>query len=373
MVQRKAFAFAAALFAALMAACGGTPPTGPGPVVEPPVVQSITPNLGPAAGGTAVTIRGLRFAAGATVTIGGQAATEIVVQDAATITAKTPAAPGASTADVVVSVAGKSGTLPAGFSYQVPPNNNPPVITSIAAQGMQQNEPPNFADLGEPIRVTASVRDDETAVDQLEFQWSATAGTFSGTGASVTWQAPSTASTPAQVTLTLKVIERYGTGGIFSQEVTGTRAIALHDSAKEVGGMAERFLKEFSDPQPTDDWHDIMRDFSEAACPDPGEVQIERSQVIEHYTNFTMHSFKVDSASVSFNFGSRCPYLGRAGDACISVPVRWESTDNRTSTRRSTSGTDYLTGVYSRTDRRWWLCSSYYEETGNSLHPFYSR
>lgn len=376
-IRRTAFTFATAFLAALAAACGGgSPPTGPGPVAEPPVVQSITPNVGPAAGGTAVTIRGLRFAAGATVTIGGQAATDVVVQDSATITARTPPVPGASSADVVVSVGGRSGTLSGAFSYQVPPNNNPPVISSITAQGLRLNQPPNFADLSESIRITASVRDDETAVDQLEFQWSATAGTFSGTGPSVTWQAPVTApSTPTQVTLTLKVIERYGTGGIFSQEVTGTRIVALHDSSRELGDMARRFLIEFSKPQTNQDWRDIMRDFSFTAgvCPDLGDVENERQDVIDHYTNYFMHEYSVGAATVSFNFGARCPFRSRKGDGCITVPVRWESTNRSTGVRSSTSGSDYIAAAYSATDRRWWLCSSDYDPTGTLGHPFYSR
>lgn len=373
MIRRRALAYAAAVLAALMTACGG--PTGPGPVADPPVVQSIAPNLGPAAGGTAVTIRGLRFEAGAAVTIGGQSATEVVVQDSSTITAKTPPAAGASAADVVVTVGGRNGTLPGGFRYEVPPTNNPPVINSITAQGTRPNEPSNFADLNESIRVIASVRDDETAVDQLEFEWSATAGTFTGTGASVTWQAPATASTPTQVTLTLKVIERYGTGGIFSQEVTGTRAVALHDSAREVGEMAVRFLQKFSEADKNTNLQDIMKDFSFTAgvCPHPNEVEEERAQVINHYTNFTMRSHTVGDPTVQLGFGGMCYdiYGVLRGDACISVPVRWESTDKTKNVTSTTSGIDYLTGVYAAA--RWWLCSSHYERTGSLGHAFYWR
>ena len=74
-------------------------------VVEGPVVHSISPNMGTIAGGSAVTIRGVRFAAGAAVTIGGRAATDVDVSDAGTIAAKTPAGVAAGPADVVVVVA----------------------------------------------------------------------------------------------------------------------------------------------------------------------------------------------------------------------------------------------------------------------------
>ena len=57
-----------------------------------PFVNSVTPNSGAIAGGTAVTITGIDFATGATVTFGGVAATNVVVVNSTTITATTPPA-----------------------------------------------------------------------------------------------------------------------------------------------------------------------------------------------------------------------------------------------------------------------------------------
>ena len=59
--------------------------------VAPPTVSSVSPNSGSTAGGTAVTITGTNFAAGATVTFGSTAATNVVVVNSTTITATTPA------------------------------------------------------------------------------------------------------------------------------------------------------------------------------------------------------------------------------------------------------------------------------------------
>ena len=368
---RVAVGRAMAALSLIVAACGGSPGGPTPPVPEGPAVQSITPNTGSTAGGTEVTIRGLRFASGATVTIGGSPAIDVVVQGGDTITARAPAA-SAGAADVVVSVAGRSGSLRGGFTYVVPPNNNPPVITAIAAQGTRPQEPPDFADLSEPISVSATLRDDETAVDQLEYRWSASAGAFEGTGARVTWRAPETAAlTPVDVTITLRVVERYGPGGIFQQEVTATRSVSLHDSPRELGDMARRFLTEFSKPQTNRDVNDIMRDFNASACPKPSEVDDERDDVIEHYTYFTMNAYDIGPASVQVSFKGRC-FAGLEGDACISVPVRWESTDKRNGVKASTSGTDHLTGVYTPAQKRWWLCSSRYQRTGTFGHLFYS-
>jgi hypothetical protein len=84
--------------------------------VAAPTVTSVSPNSGPATGGTAVTITGTNFASGATVTFGGTAATNVVVVNSKTITATTPAhATGAVT--VTVTVNGQSGSLVNGFTY----------------------------------------------------------------------------------------------------------------------------------------------------------------------------------------------------------------------------------------------------------------
>ena len=262
-----------------------------------------------------------------------------------------------------------------------PPANALPSIDGITAQGRQTRQPARFANIGETIDVGATVRDAETAVDELVYQWTATAGSFSGTGRNVTWTAPASATTPANVTLTLKVIENYGHPGqarIYSQEVTSTVAVALHDSVKEVGDMAVRFLTEFSKPQTNQDWRDVMRDFdlNGGVCADPGEVGKERSDVENHYTNFVMQSYAVGPASVAVDFQQGCfvPDRGvRAGEACARVPVSWTSTDKRNGRQATTSGTDYVAAAYSRSGARWYLCSS--DFLGNSTigHAFYSR
>jgi hypothetical protein len=85
------------------------------------VVSSLSPVSGPIAGGTTVTIRGQGFVAGATVTIGGVAATGVVVSGPTSLTAVTgPHATGL--ADVTVTIPGPySATLAQSFFYVPPP------------------------------------------------------------------------------------------------------------------------------------------------------------------------------------------------------------------------------------------------------------
>lgn len=82
-----------------------------------PAVSAIHPAFGPTAGGTPVTITGTGFAPGATVAIGGVAATSVVVNSSTSISAVTgPRAAGP--VDVVVTnPGGGSATLPSGFAY----------------------------------------------------------------------------------------------------------------------------------------------------------------------------------------------------------------------------------------------------------------
>ena len=88
--------------------------------ILPPTVSSVSPNSGSTAGGTAVTITGTNFVAGATATFGGTAATSVVVVNSTTITATTPAG-SAGAVTVTVTVSGQSGSLATGFTYAVIP------------------------------------------------------------------------------------------------------------------------------------------------------------------------------------------------------------------------------------------------------------
>src|SRR5208282_1987703 len=86
----------------------------------PPTVSSVAPSSGSTGGGTAVTITGTNFVAGATVTFGSAAATNVVVVNSTSITATTPAG-SAGAVTVTVTVNGQSGSLTNGFTYVVPP------------------------------------------------------------------------------------------------------------------------------------------------------------------------------------------------------------------------------------------------------------
>jgi len=87
-----------------------------------PSITAVAPNVGSLAGGTAISITGTNFVAGATVSVGGVAATNVVVASATSITATTAAFTTPGVQDVVVTlplasgdVEQKQALLPAGF------------------------------------------------------------------------------------------------------------------------------------------------------------------------------------------------------------------------------------------------------------------
>jgi len=99
--------------------------------LAPPSLTSIAPTKGPSTGGTAITLTGAAFRAGATVRLGGITAQSIGFVNSTQITCFTPSGV-AGLADVAVSNSdGQTSTLVGGFEYIPPPS-----ITGVSpAQG----------------------------------------------------------------------------------------------------------------------------------------------------------------------------------------------------------------------------------------------
>jgi uncharacterized delta-60 repeat protein len=93
--------------------------------VAPPTVASVSPNNGSGAGGTSVTLTGTNFTGATSVTFGGNAATNVTVVNATTITATVPAR-SAGTASVVVTTIGGSNAANSLFTYS-------PTVTASTA------------------------------------------------------------------------------------------------------------------------------------------------------------------------------------------------------------------------------------------------
>jgi hypothetical protein len=251
---------------------------------------------------------------------------------------------------------------------ETPPANALPVIDAITIQGTRSKEPANFADAGESVAVSAKVHDEETAADQLQYTWTADVGTFSGSGATVTWVAPSSVAAPVEVTISLKATEKYGSSLQFQHSVDGSATLSLHDSIREVGDMARQFLLDFSDSSVPVDV--VMRNFSSPRCPDPSDVDSEHDDVARNRRERRITAFSVGAATTTVGFGGRCPYGLARGDACASVPVLWSDIELSNGRPSTTSGNDIVAAAYAPSDRRWWLCASSYQALGSVGTPF---
>jgi hypothetical protein len=147
---------------------------------EAPTISGVSPNTGPSAGGTSVTITGTGFQTGASVYFSSAAATGVSVNSATQIQATTPANDAGAVYVVVTNPDGLMATLSGGFTYVAPP----PTVTGVA---------PNY---GLPAGGTA------VTITGTGFQTGAavTFGGVAGTGVNVLSATQIQAVTPAHAT-----------------------------------------------------------------------------------------------------------------------------------------------------------------------------
>jgi beta-glucanase (GH16 family) len=100
-----------------------------------PGVISVIPDEGCTNGGTAITIIGTNFMSGATVSIGGAAASSVVFVDTNTLTAVTPANPSGTKNVVVTNPDASAGTLVNGFTCMSAPTFAGPDSVTAAVEG----------------------------------------------------------------------------------------------------------------------------------------------------------------------------------------------------------------------------------------------
>lgn len=107
----------------------------------PPTVTGISPSSGPTAGGTMVTLTGTGFLAGASVSFGSNAASNVVAASSTSITATVPA--GSGTVDVVVTdTSGTSAVSPADrYTYNAPASGSTGVTGSTGSSGSTSSGP----------------------------------------------------------------------------------------------------------------------------------------------------------------------------------------------------------------------------------------
>ena len=109
--------------------------------LSPRIVFSISPLSGPPAAGLLFAVRGTNFAAGATITLGGIPATDIVLVNSTQVEGRTPALAAGALSDVTLTnVDGSSGTLSKGYvtDFNDVPQNNTfhAYVTTLVSNGI---------------------------------------------------------------------------------------------------------------------------------------------------------------------------------------------------------------------------------------------
>lgn len=230
-----------------------------------------------------------------------------------------------------------------------PPANQPPVIESISAARQR-------IEVDEEVALAATVRDAETPIEQLIFEWAADGGTFSGQGPSVSWRPAADAATPGDVVVRLTVREMYGTAPPGGQRpehrVTATSpAIRVHNSPRELGDLAMRFLSDFANSSVSADA--CVREFSDSCR---GKEQ-ERSDIEDNrrYYEVLSSSLRLREVTVAGDrlTGSmrvNCGFTSRIKECHSGIP------NCSVGGIESVDGDCLLSAVYEQ--NRWWLCNS---------------
>lgn len=109
-----------------------------------PTVTAITPDYGPVAGGTTVTITGTGFVDGATVDFDGSAATNVTFVDDTTITAETPAGTVGEVDVTVTNPDSQTGTAVDAFTYGYKLSQNTGTVAPGASVTYTTNAPGTY-------------------------------------------------------------------------------------------------------------------------------------------------------------------------------------------------------------------------------------
>ena len=236
-----------------------------------------------------------------------------------------------------------------------PPANTAPVIESIVASVTR-------VEVDTDVTLTANVKDTETAVSQLKFEWKADVGTITGEGPVVKWRAAKGATTPSDQTIRLTVTETYGTGQ--QNVVNGTSpVIRLHDSPKELGDLGLTFLGDFANSSISPST--CIRNFSDGCrgkADEKSDIEFNREHYVIEGSSLRLREVRVGSSGMSADVRIACGFTSRIVkcDSKIAGCV--------VGSVGSVSGDCVLTGVYEQ--QKWWLCTSNFNPSGQVAQPF---
>ena len=220
-----------------------------------------------------------------------------------------------------------------------------------------------------PITLTATVEDAETPVANLTYAWTAETGSFSGTGATVTWVAGADAKTPGDVGLTLTVTEKSTNGSVPAENtVSGTTTVHVNNSPKELAELSLRFLGDFANSKISPD--QCVAEFSNSCNGKKDEFQdiddnrhdYEIIASTLRHTSLSIAATRVTATVHTFcSFTSKVITTQPRDEVCQGGKCPLGSIGTAT-------GDCWTTNVYE--NGRWWLCDSHYTSQSGVLSIF---
>jgi hypothetical protein len=241
---------------------------------------------------------------------------------------------------------GSSGPSPTPVEPPPPPPNAPPVIRSIEAEHRR-------LEIGATTTLSAVVEDAEAAPDALQYEWKADAGSITGEGRQVTFEAPASVDAPVEPEITLTVVETYTVNGLqrTNRAVFETAPVRVHDSRTELTDLAKTFLDDFIDSSvPASE---CVRNFSDSCGGKASElrdIQFNR----DNYTMLPSSKYSIRSVNV----------LKPWAEGEIRASCEFHARTIKTMQTGVVTGTCELTAIYEAD--RWWLCSSSFRGTTRS-------
>ena len=253
---------------------------------------------------------------------------------------------------VAVSVA-CGASPPSGPSPQPTPTpsaNTPPIVDGITASAQR-------VEVNGTVTVTATVRDTETPVAQLQYTWRADAGTFEGQGATVTWRAPSGLAQPTNYPISLTVTEVYDAGARQNVVPATGPAIRVHDSPKELGNLGMAFLADFANSSVSPST--CIRDFSMNCSGREDErrdIEDNRRRYQVTGSTLRLNGVGVNGSATRGDITVACSFTSRIIHCDPFDPQDPETWGCEVGKVGTVSGDCVMTGVYEQD--RWWLCTS---------------
>ena len=226
----------------------------------------------------------------------------------------------------------------------------PPVIDSITVT-------PPHAEWNKSAAIDATVHDTNTPLTDLRFVWSATLGSITGTGQSVSWsETRPLAQSPSQVSVTLTVSKQVPSdAGDSFQTLTTSQTVqfVVNDSIKELTDLVNTFLTDFTTYTASPDY--CVRNFSDNCRGKKDEL----GDITQNRQIFQILSGQWSIKSINVSGAS----------ATIDAPCKFTSKVKATGQTEIASGDCILTGVY-EVDR-WYLCvSNFYGTSTDFLRAF---